>query len=193
MLPASPEFTHLRREFWCHHREETHQHKIHSLRGQTQKIPADAEGDPWPRETMQEIAPSPNWHNDLCILMNDLAAGLPVMNACRRFSFRMVHININVYIALSCFLFSLEWKKKSGMMQLNTSSEPKETQPLVRQDTDRLQKMNRKCNECCPVSYRSISISDKGAIFMIVLNAFLLVENLSCIEHILKLGPAQGN
>ena len=71
----------------------------------------------------------------------------------------------------------------SRMMQRASTSEPKETQPLVRQDTDRLHKINWKCRECCPIRYRFVSIPEKGAIFMVVLNTFFLAATLSCIDH----------
>ena len=87
-----------------------------------------------------------------------------------------------MYKMSSCFAFRCR-STMSRMMQPTSTSELKEAQPLLRQDADRLQRKNRICRECCPIRYRFIAITGNGAIFMIVLNMFFLVGNLSCLEH----------
>ena len=70
--------------------------------------------------------------------------------------------------------------------------EHKETQPLVLHDTNRFPQTSDKCRECCPIRYRIIYLTEKAAIFMIVLNVFFLMATLSCFEYT-KAGITPGS
>ena len=70
------------------------------------------------------------------------------------------------------------------MMQTTDARfEHNKTQPLVVRDTNRFPRTSEKCRECCPIRYRIIHVTEKAAIFMIVLNMFFLMATLSCYEY----------
>ena len=65
----------------------------------------------------------------------------------------------------------------------STSLVPKETQPLnVPQHTDRVSPTSKNGSQCFRIRWRFINISEKGAIFMIVLNTFFIIATISCLE-----------
>ena len=65
---------------------------------------------------------------------------------------------------------------------MTTSLEPKESQSLLEQDADSLPATGKKENQCFLIRWRFVSVSEKGAIFMIILNTFFLVASFWSLE-----------